>query len=135
MKLNFYLLNNSRWLKVLISLGSSVKVCKRHAYWTFRYKTWLITEDIKMEKSNLPNHTGELSRKNSFQITLREKCPNTELFLVRNFLYSDWIRIQFEYRLVRTRSNSVFGHFSRTVKRRITKFWVSPFRNIFMIKF
>ena len=24
--------------------------------------------------------------------TLREKCPNTELFLVRIFLYSDWIR-------------------------------------------
>ena len=23
---------------------------------------------------------------------LREKCPNTELFLVRIFLYSDWIR-------------------------------------------
>ena len=22
--------------------------------------------------------------------TLREKCPNTELFLVRIFLYSDW---------------------------------------------
>ena len=25
-------------------------------------------------------------------ITMREKCPNTELFLVRIFLYSDWIR-------------------------------------------
>ena len=25
-------------------------------------------------------------------LTLREKCPNTELFLVRIFLYSDWIR-------------------------------------------
>ena len=24
-------------------------------------------------------------------ITLREKCPNTEFFLVRIFLYSDWI--------------------------------------------
>ena len=24
--------------------------------------------------------------------TLREKCPNTEFFLVRTFLYSDWIR-------------------------------------------
>ena len=34
---------------------------------------------------------------------LREKCPNTELFLVRLFLYSDWIR---------TRNNSVFEHFS-----------------------
>ena len=25
-------------------------------------------------------------------MTLREKCPNTELFLVRIFLYSDWIQ-------------------------------------------
>ena len=53
--------------------------------------------------------------------TLREKCPNTELFLVRIFLYSDWIRrftinlrIQSEDRKIRTRNNSVFGHFSRS---------------------
>ena len=39
-------------------------------------------------------------------VTLREKCPNTELFLVR---------IQSEYRKIRTRNNSVFGHFSRSV--------------------
>ena len=25
-------------------------------------------------------------------VTLREKCPTTELFLVRIFLYSDWIQ-------------------------------------------
>ena len=48
--------------------------------------------------------------------TLRKKCPNTELFLVRIFLYSDWIRrFTSEYRKIRTRSNSVFGHFSRSV--------------------
>ena len=38
-------------------------------------------------------------------LTLREKCPNMELFLVR---------IQAEYRKIRTRNNSVFGHFSRS---------------------
>ena len=37
--------------------------------------------------------------------TLREKCPNTELFLVR---------IQSKYRKIRTRENSLFGHFSRS---------------------
>ena len=71
--------------------------------------------------------------------SLREKYPNTELFLVRIFLYSDWIRrevskygvisdpyfpvfwlnteryrgsfrIQSDYRKIRTRNNSVFGH-------------------------
>ena len=49
--------------------------------------------------------------------TLREKCPNTEFFLVRIFLYSDWIRIKSSYlvfRKIRTRKNYVFGHFSRS---------------------
>ena len=57
----------------------------------------------------------------AFRITkLREKCPNTESFLVRIFLYSDWIeicvnlRVQSEYRKIRTRNKSVFGHFSRS---------------------
>ena len=51
--------------------------------------------------------------------TLREKCPNTEFFLVSIFLYSDWILrftvnlcIQSKYRKIRTRKNIVFGHFS-----------------------
>ena len=39
-------------------------------------------------------------------VTLREKCPNTELFLVR---------IQSECEKTRTRNNSIFGHFSRSV--------------------
>ena len=37
-------------------------------------------------------------------ITLHEKCPNTELS-----------RIQSEWGKIRTRKNSVFGHFSRSV--------------------
>ena len=37
----------------------------------------------------------------------REKCPNTELFSV-------FFRIQSEYRKIRTRSNSAFGHFLRS---------------------
>ena len=28
---------------------------------------------------------------------LREKCPNMKLFMVRIFLYSDWIRRDTEY--------------------------------------
>ena len=36
------------------------------------------------------------------QYALGEKCPNTELFLVRIFPHSKWIR---------ARNNSVFGHF------------------------
>ena len=37
--------------------------------------------------------------------SLREKCPNTEFFLVRIFPYSDWIRENTDQK------NSVFGHF------------------------
>ena len=55
-------------------------------------------------------------------ITLREKCPNMEFFLVRIFLHSDWIRrdevslrIQSEWGKIRTRKYSVFWHFSRSV--------------------
>ena len=40
-------------------------------------------------------------------VVLREKCPNTELFLVR---------IQSEYRKIRSRNNSAFAHFSRSVR-------------------
>ena len=61
-------------------------------------------------------------RRNLLGISLREMCPNKELFLVRIFLYSDRIhevnlRIQFEYRKIQTRKNFVFGHFSRSVSR------------------
>ena len=42
-------------------------------------------------------------------ITAWKKCPNTELFLVRVNL-----RKQPEYRKIRTRNNSAFGHFSRS---------------------
>ena len=40
----------------------------------------------------------------SYKAALCEKCPNTELFL---------IRIQPKYRKIQTRNNSVFGHFPR----------------------
>ena len=41
-----------------------------------------------------------------FKISLCEKCPNTEFFLVR---------VQPEYEKIRTRKNSALGHFSRRV--------------------
>ena len=54
-----------------------------------------------------------------------EHCPNTDLFLVRIFPHSDWmrrdtkyevsLRIQSECGKIRTRNNSVFGHFSHSV--------------------
>ena len=47
-----------------------------------------------------------LAFRNQMLLSLREKCPNTELFLVR---------IQSEYRNIRTSNNSVFEHFSSSV--------------------
>ena len=73
--------------------------------------------------SNFQLHTLYQSQTIQTKLTLREKCPNTEFFLVHIFLYSDGIRrftvnlrIQFEHREIRTRKNSVFEHFSRSVK-------------------
>ena len=40
---------------------------------------------------------------------LREKCPNTEFFLVRIFLYSDWITGKYG-----PERNSIFGLLSRS---------------------
>ena len=49
--------------------------------------------------------------------TLHEKCPKKEFFLVH---------ILFEYRKIRTRKNSVFGHFSRSDSLNTTcKYWES----------
>ena len=67
---------------------------------------------------------GQLFRTTSrFRMSLREKCPNTEFFLVlfscmrrlNTEIHSVNLRIQSEYRKIRTRKNAVFGHFSRRV--------------------
>ena len=50
----------------------------------------------------------------TLHLSLPEKFSNTKLFLVRIFPHSDWIRIQSECRKIRTRNNSLFGHFSRS---------------------
>ena len=56
-------------------------------------------------KNNKRNHWLHI-----YASTLRKKCLNTELFLVRIFLYSNWIQ------KLRTRNFSVFEHFSRSGK-------------------
>ena len=45
-------------------------------------------------------------------LSLHERCPNTQIHGVN-------LRIQSKYRKIRTRNNSVFGHFSRSVKNRL----------------
>ena len=56
-------------------------------------------------------------------LSLREKCPNTEFFSGPFFpafglnteRYGVSLRIESECRKIRTRKNSVYGHFSRSV--------------------
>ena len=45
-----------------------------------------------MDTHVLKSHVGKLVK-----LSLGEKRPNTEFFLVRNFPHSDWIRIGTEY--------------------------------------
>ena len=75
----------------------------------------LLTVDPNKAASLLLDEARKLSKFISFfQISLRttvpalrEKCPNTEFFLVRT---------QSEYGKIRTRKNPVFGHFSRSAE-------------------
>ena len=74
---------------------------------------------VPLETSNRSSHS-KLCRKvlqvNLVCNSLREKCPNIEFFLVRIFQHLDRVslRIQSECEKIRTRKNSVFGHFSRS---------------------
>ena len=71
--------------------------------------------DNNFVSSDADNFINKIRR--SEKKTLREKCPNKELCLVRIFLYSTEyvnLRIQPEYRKILTRNNSVFGHFSHS---------------------
>ena len=82
------------------------------------------------------------SRSSFSKLSLRD-FPNTKFFLVRIFLYSDWIRkftgnlrIQSECKKIRTRKNSVFGHFSRSASRsKLETNWLSTnvIKQIFMV--
>ena len=77
---------------------------------------------VKCKKYSLGRHYTMVKLVNSKTLSLFENYPNTELFLARIFPHSDWIRrdgvslrIQSECGKIRTRNDSVFGHFSRSV--------------------
>ena len=93
--------------RVLVSTLIKAKVS--HVFFFF-----LIVEMV-------PNHATYLVVTRSiiygkYYLSLREKCPNTELFLVRIFLIS--VRIQENT----DKNNSVFGHFSRSVLPMLSSF-------------
>ena len=64
--------------------------------------------DVELAWENQP---GGLYESRSKELSLREKCPNTEFFLVRIFPHSDWIQRDTEYL-------SVFGEIQRGINHR-----------------
>ena len=110
----------------------------------------IIVPDNKFAFSNCEKYivlwAGENCLVTSFHsylsnIRLREKCPNTELFLIRIFLYSDWIRRDLPYLSVFSPNTGKYGqeitpyldtfHAVKVAKvykfwRRISKRWVEP---------
>ena len=99
-----------------------IKICTFAAdHWYLNIKSFRVRLAIKPKIiTSLSVGTKSAQFIYSF-LTLREKCPNTELFLIHIFPHSDWIgrdlrslRIQSECGKIRTRNNSVFGHFSHS---------------------
>ena len=66
-------------------------------------------------KSFIFNHAWWPNSKHAQYLSLSEKCPNTEFFLVHIFPHSDWIRRFHSEWNTDQKKNSVFGHFSRSV--------------------
>ena len=80
--------------------------------------------NLQLQAHDFISHITSFFDEYYYTLLLREKCPNTELFLVRPYfpvfglnteIYEVNLRIQSEYRKIRTRNNSVFGHFSPRV--------------------
>ena len=107
--------HNSTFSKIAIRLKEALKKGHRKEHCE------LFTNIILSCKCSLPNicflssiiffNLSVLSIFIRLQLTkhaLREKCPNTEFFC------SVFSCVRTEYRKIRTRTNSIFGHFSRS---------------------
>ena len=74
----------------------SIKICLTYTRKKFEMNKDLIwvPSCIEIQKNKKILRLGKLCWLQAWMLILREKCSNTEFFLVRIFLYSDWIRIQ-----------------------------------------
>ena len=92
----------------------------------FKWSVWLPQDNGKFIPDSQYVFAFFVAIRNLFfkEIPLHEKCPNTKFFLVRTFLFSDWIRRftpQISVFSANTgkhgpEKNSVFGHFSSSVQ-------------------
>ena len=101
---------------------------------------------MKFSGSLLTNFTQNTIRSltllpvTSLKVTLREKCPNTEFFLVCIWPYLYWLREDTLFLPVfspnagkyRPEKNSVFGHFSRKINYFLWFFFTLVRKNRFL---
>ena len=89
------------------------------SYCTFQISYENVSLSLYISPKQFHLFLENMSKNLSRYVALREKCPNTEFFLVRIFPHSDWIRvslgIQSKCEKYGPEKNSVFGHFSRCV--------------------
>ena len=80
---NIYLLNKNYILSRRSCRGKHLSCYPCDFFKGRLYHIWFYEKIYQSQSSVLTRHLQ--------QLPLREKCPNTELFVVRIFLYSDWI--------------------------------------------
>ena len=99
------------WCQAKSALDESFdKFCCKYLFYKSWYYQWLMSKKV-LQISSIFTISSFLSYHIFYKISLREKCPDTELFLDRIFKHSDWM-----WRFTELTINSVFGHFLRSTR-------------------
>ena len=119
LRCTIYLIRSNRWQsKTLKQIFKKLTWNQVHQIWS-----WYL---VFVNPGSIGGHRKNADEFRSFKYALREKWPNTELFLVRIFPHSDWIRrIRRHPKCgkILTRNNSMFEHFSRSDGLDIKYLW------------
>ena len=70
---------------------------------------WACNGSSKKKNSSRNKNNLWGYKRNSWCLSLREKCPNTKFFLARIFSHSDWIRRDTEYLSVFSQNVGQYG--------------------------
>ena len=85
----FVTMVNYRDLLVSVEFKRFLKTAiKNNLLYRYGYVECNVFTDVSGENKDISTSNLRRSRRTSTNFTLREKCPNTEFFLVRIFLYS-----------------------------------------------
>ena len=101
-------------------------MCQTWKTWYCLNSWWICSQSIIKVNQTSSYNRWLISRiEQILTLPLREKCPNTEFFLVRIFPHSDWIRISpysVQMRENTEQKNFVFWHFSRSGSVKVGNF-------------